>query len=314
VFRIDTCSLELLSSWAFGQGIATSPGMSSSGAGIATSPGMTIEGEGIATSPGQDVTGAGIATSPGAQAPQNPYSAPIAMHVPLEAGEIDFVELMNYSWSGSTMPMAVAVDTSWFQTNFPSSPIITSTGAGIATSPITLSAATSFGAPVGDASDAPDGCTPVVVRTFVPGEIADGVSPVAPDPSQCGVDCNAQATALGDIWSWAATGQGIATSPGFNVASQLSPAQYDQAVKALWAWSQFSMNEPSSPVSEFGTVLEAAGIATSPGTQVQGESDDTCSMTMPDETPLDPDAVSDEDATTDPTEAPAADAPDPTVQ
>ena len=86
-------------------------------------------------------------------------------------------------------------------------------------------------------------------------------------------------------------------------------------VQALWAWSQFAMNEPASPVSEAGVVLEAAGITTSPTAQSAGMSDDACSMELPDVTPLDPDAVDDSQATTDPTAGPqATDAPDPNVE
>jgi hypothetical protein len=239
------------------------------------------------------------------------------MRVPLQAGESDFVQLLNFSRSGSTVPMAVAMDTTGFKSTFPDAPIITSTGAGITTSPLTLSAATSFGAPVTDATDAPDGCTAMVVRTFVPGEIADGVAPVGPDPAQCGDDaaCLAQRNAIAGIWTWAASGQGITTSPGYTVASALTPRAFDQTVQALWAWSQFAMNEPASPVSQFGVVLEAAGITTSPTSQSAGASDDACSITLPDETPLDPDAVDDSAATTDPNAGPkAADAPDPNVQ
>ena len=159
------------------------------------------------------------------------------------------------------MPMVVAVDATWFKQTFPQAPIVTSSGAGIATSPITLNAATSFGPPIAPPSDS-DGCTPVIVRTFVPGEIADGVAPVSPDPAQCGNDatCAAQRSAFSGLWTWAASGQGIATSPGFDAASKLTPHAFDEAVKSLWAWSQFAMNAPASPVSEYGAVLEAAGI------------------------------------------------------
>jgi hypothetical protein len=255
--------------------------MSSSGAGIATSPGETIEGEGIATSPGGGVTGDGIATSPGGSAQVDGIAtSPIALRVPRLPGEIDFVDLLDYSWSGSTLPMAVAVDTTWFTSTFPNAPIVVSSGAGIATSPITLNAATSFGAPVPPPSDA-NGCTPVVVSTFVPGPVAEGVSPVMPDPLLCGTSCAAQAAALSDIWSWAATGQGIATSPGYQSSSMYSAAAYDEAVQSLWAWSQFAMNEPASPVSEYGAVLEAAGIATSPGTQSTAADDPNSSVPLP---------------------------------
>jgi hypothetical protein len=278
--RIDSCSLELLSTWAFAQGIATSPGMSSSGAGIATSPGNSIvNGEGIATSP----SGQGIATSPGAQAAADGIAtSPIALRVPRLPGEIDFVDLLDYSWSGSTLPMAVAVDTAWFTQTYPNAAIVVSSGAGIATSPITLNAATSFGSPVPPPTDA-TGCTPVIVSTFVPGDVAAGVSPVMPDPAQCGSTqtCAAQTTAVSDIWSWAATGQGIATSPGFRSSSMLSQAAWNETVASLWAWSQFAMNEPASPVSEFGAVLEAAGIATSPGAQSTAADDPNSSMPLP---------------------------------
>ena len=279
--RIDSCSLQLLSTWAFAQGIATSPSSLSAGTGIATSPGQTIDGQGIATSPSDQ--GSGIATSPSAQQQVDGIAtSPIALRVPLLAGEIDFVDLLDYSWSGSTLPMAVAVDTAWFTQTFPTAPIVTSSGAGIATSPITLNAATSFGTPVAPPSDA-NGCTPIIVSTFIPGDIAAGVSPVMPDPAQCGSvqTCTAQATALSDIWSWAATGQGIATSPSFQSSSMFAPPAYDEAVQSLWAWSQFAMNEPASPVSEYGAVLEAAGIATSPSSQVASSSDDANSTPLP---------------------------------
>jgi Subtilase family len=344
--RVDSCSLEMLSAWASGQGIATSPtvdvqgiatspGTTASGSGIATSPsGQPVEGcscvdpNGIATSPGADGTcpagtsllgiatspgampaccidpsgiatspsedgscpggtmpsgiatspgtaGAGIATSPGVTGggtslPMAPN--PIAVRVPAQGGEIDFVNLLNYSWSGSTMPMAVAAETSWFTTSFPDAKIVTSSGAGLGGSPLAFNAQTSFGAAVTEPTLA-DGCTPVIVHTFSPAEIADGVSPVMPDPAACGDDasCTAQRATLAGIWTWAATGQGIATSPGYTGGgSGLTLHAFDESVHALRAWSQFATQAPSSPVSQLGDVLDFTGIATSPGSSASG--------------------------------------------
>jgi len=263
---IDSCSLELLSANASGEGIATSP---LAGQGFPSEPGQTITGEGVATSPqggpGGGTDGQGIATSPGAGTLPGIATSPLALHAPPAADEVDTYSLVNFSWTGSTLPMVVAVDSTWFAGAFPDAQVIQSSGAGIATSPVQLDPQTAFAAPVAPATDAPDGCSALVVRTFVPGEILDGLSPAIPAPTECGTDCTAQRAALSDIWAWAATGQGIATSPSNQSSSGMTPAAYDQAKWSLWAWSQFAMQEPASPVSQYGSVLEAAGIATSPG-------------------------------------------------
>ena len=271
---IDSCSLELLSANASGEGVATSPAV---GMGYPSEPGQTITGEGVATSPGGPgggTDGQGVATSPGGDGTPGIATSPLALHVPPAADEVDTYALVNYSWTGSTLPMVVAVDSTWFGGAFPDAQVIQSSGAGVATSPIVLNPQTSFAAPVAPATDAPDGCSTMIVRTFVPGEILDGLSPAIPAPSECGTDCAAQRAALAEIWAWAATGQGVATSPVCGLGCGMAPAAFDEAKWSLWAWSQFAMQAPASPVSQYGAVLEAAGVATSPQGPVTADETD----------------------------------------
>jgi serine protease len=288
--RIDSCSLALLATYATGAGIATSP-IGVNGSGIATSP-ATAGGAGIATSPsgadgiatspsGADgiatspsdadgiatspagASGAGIATSPGPTSPGTVgagiATSPIALHTPQLAGEVRSYTLLNYSWRGATVPMAIAVDAAWFDGQFPDAPIVESAGAGIATSPIRLDPSTAFKVAVAAPVGAPDSCQPLVVRTYLAGELLD---PVQPDPAACGdaTGCALQRAALADIWTWAASGQGIATSPRWTPTSGMTEVAHAEAVTATQAWAQFALGAPASPVAALGDLLDAAAL------------------------------------------------------
>jgi len=235
--RIDSCSLEVLSRQIRGSGIATSPVTDDGGA----------SGQGIATSPGP--TGL------------------FGLRTPRVGVDVDTVMLLNYSWNGATSPMAIAVDPTWFAQTFPDAPVVQSSGQGIATSPLQIDAATSFGVAVPPPT-APGGCARLLVQTFRPGDVALGAAPVVPDPSTCGdaASCAAQTGALGDLWDWAApAGQGIATSPRpaplpWDPQTGMTQAAYAQAVAAMGSWADFAALPAASPVAGYDGVLEASGL------------------------------------------------------
>ncbi|MCE9574678.1 MAG: S8 family serine peptidase [Deltaproteobacteria bacterium] len=304
---IDSCSLELMSTYASGAGIATSPQGATSGSGIATSPvnatgdvdagtddGIAtspISGQGIATSP--ITTGEGIATSPHssngiATSPttgQGIATSPIALRGPLLAGERASYTLLNYSWRGATVPMAVAVDAAWFDTAFPDASIVTSEGAGIATSPIRLNPATAFKVAVAPVAADATACQPLIVRTFLAGLDATPVQPTG-----CGdlAGCTATRAELAEIADWAASGQGIATSPVWTPARTMPQAQFAQALTALTAWTAFANQGASSPPAALGDVLEAAAI----GASAPAGAATSCPMSVP----ADDDPLADSDA------------------
>ncbi len=324
--RIDTCSLQYLATYAAGAGIATSP-QGASGAGIATSPANGTGDapdagteDGIATSP-QGASGAGIATSPAngtgdapdagtedgiATSPQGTSGAgiatsPIALRTPAQAGELPSYTLLNYSWRGATMPMAVAVDATWFDETFPDASIVTSEGAGIATSPIRLDPLTAFAIPVAALGDAPASCQPLVVRTFVAGELAEA-APVQPGACSDAGECGARRAVLGEMYAWAASGQGIATSPKWTAASAMTTVQFDQALTAVQAWTAFAGGAPATPVAALGDVLEAAALD---GGLSIGGADDGAAVPVP----ADDDPQADLDAGYDEGSAPPAGRP-----
>jgi hypothetical protein len=240
-----------------GAGAATSPapvegtGVSdSAGAGAATSP-LTV-GAGAATSPG-DNTGSGSSAA----------SAPLALVLPAQADEIPSVLLLNFSWNGSTLPMAVAAESAWFHGAFPEARTVISFGQGAATSPLKLRAAESFVPALPELTGSP-ACSSVVLKTFGAAAASEGASTVLPSMGDCGsaATCEAQASAIADLWAWAA-GQGAATSPRrpqFQSAYGMSEDVFTRLGDALGAWARFAALPESSPSAEYDRLLIASGL------------------------------------------------------
>lgn len=228
--HIDSCSLELLSAYASGEGISTSPGP----------------------------VGQGISTSPG----------PVALRAPLhDSDQLATYTLLNFSFNLSSVPMVVAVDASWFDATFDEDDWarVGTSGTGISTSPVIIDPDTSFPQPVMlDAypEGGPAECVALVVRTHLGGP--GGEAPLLADPDAgCAGACEAWSDLLGEMWGFYA-GQGISTSPSPQPGIGLSPDAFAHLQLMMQAYVGFSFVDVSSPVGSYGAVLDAAGIGLAP--------------------------------------------------
>lgn len=225
--RIDSCSLEGLSSYAVGSGIGTSPG-----------PVIRF-----------------------------PASLP---------GQIESVTMFNFSWALAIVPMAVAIERDFFETNFTNADaaIVTTMGSGIGTSPIVFDPVTSFpgGLPASMIpAGYPEDCVDLVVRTFI-GSLPEVADPIIVAPGgNCGnqSQCAAYVDALGSMWDFYVDGQGIGTSPIWQPGSGLGLDRFAHLGKLFERYADFGRTVSSAPVGAYGTVLQAAGLGLAPvGTPV----------------------------------------------
>ncbi|MBI4508957.1 MAG: S8 family serine peptidase [Deltaproteobacteria bacterium] len=286
--RIDSLSLELLA--MFGGGIGTSPsGIGTSPSGIGTSPsGIGTSPSGIGTSPsGIGTSPSGIGTSPSLEGPLSccyaDSSLPpitIAFDPALFAGSgyRPTLLLANFSWGMATSPMAVAVDESWFLSQFPRAAErrVVSRGRGYGGSALQF-----------DASSFPEALSlldqaslriPLIVYTFTTG-IGTSPSGIGTSPSGIGtspslprvdltysglsVELASEYERLLDAWLLSASG--IGTSPSYD------PGLYAFDLMTwyhLWyvAWSYylFGASDFAMPAAAYGEALSAAAMPTWP--------------------------------------------------
>ncbi len=273
--RIESRSLERLST--FSQGIASgqAQGGASGGTGIGTSPSApTVPGLGISIDP------------------QN-VPVTIAFDGSLFAGDgyRSTLLLPNFSWGLATAPMGVAVDEAWFVTTFTaaSSRRLVSRGTGVSDSPLTFDDA-SFSVPP-PATTVPS--VPLIVLTFSSGT-GIGTSPSIWDPTGTGIGTSpsgptgtgigtspsrvivdriysgidvAVATDIDRVLTGVlSAGTGIGTSPSFveDGPWTIPAATFDGISTLASSYGAFSGNAIAAPAASYGATLGAAVMPMAP--------------------------------------------------
>jgi serine protease len=200
----------------------------------------------------------GINTSPG----------PITVRYDeLPADAIATVTLLNYAWTGAVAPMAVAVDESWYRSEFAGSEALTvrAFGWGINTSPLVIDPARSFHPSVTQVwqPTVAGSCVDLVVRTAFVGATTGAVSPIIADPTgDCGGSCDQLDQLLLEMWQ--AWGAGIQTSPVWQPGSGVDQTVFDRLAAVMQRYVDFGGDAMSQAVGTLGDVLDAAGIGLMP--------------------------------------------------
>lgn len=204
-----------------------------------------------------EAVGSGISTSPG---------VPISLSVPATApGQIDTVLLLNFSWSGATAPMAIAADRAWFDDTFPDADVlrVNSFGSGRLGDPLRLTAG-SFSIPLDDVDD--DECVDLVVRTFAGSGISTSPG-ILPDPEgSCRTSalCEAYRLVLAEMWLGLVIDPGSYDGPIWSESTGISQAGYLQLAAMMAGYVAFAPEPLSSPVGDYDSALQAAGIGVAP--------------------------------------------------
>ena len=223
-------------------------------------------------------TAQGVGTSPG----PNLLTLNYSLVTTRPATQLDTLTLLNFAWDLATVPTTVAVDRDWFYATYPSAPqtSVASAGTGVGTSPIQVLSAQSFDPSVTlPWTEPPSPCSDLLIRTFAAGSSDDIFQPLVSDPiGDCDDtgDCGDIDDALSALWTF--WGAGVGTSPG--PSEQLAEQEWLQLEAMTKSYAVLLEDGAGSPVEDYGSVLNAAGLSVTPITQINSDGTGVTAMSQ----------------------------------
>jgi len=184
------------------------------------------------------------------------------------------LNLLNWSWSLATVPIAVAADEVWYTQLFPDSTLrrAISHTFGVGPSPLRFTSA-SF--PIALSTTLDDRMT-FFLATYVSGDDANplhdiqqllgvGPSPLIPDIFNGGSSDRNESIVRVTSAFWASA-MGVGPSPLFdpNLFKGLTVAEFQQIGAVTRSYAPFGLSEIARPVMELPEVLMAAGVTLTP--------------------------------------------------